>query len=63
MRCPSCGSYSFDIAGRCKYCGVTPPTSKPRFELGKVDVFKLAQLLKEKREKREANSETPTTSE
>ena len=51
MRCPSCGGYSFDGEGRCRYCGVKPPTDKPRFELGKVDVFKLARLLKEKGQK------------
>lgn len=52
MRCPSCGGYVFDSNGRCKYCHVVPPDegNKPRVELGKVDIFKLAAGLAKKKE-------------
>ena len=50
MRCPSCGGYEW-INDKCKFCGYVIPVIKPRFELGKVDLFELVRLLKEKREK------------
>lgn len=52
MRCPNCGGCIF-VNDVCKDCG-TSFKSQPRFEpLGKVDVFKLAKLLKEKQEAEE----------
>jgi len=53
MRCLRCGGYRI-INNQCKDCGTTF-SSPPRVGLlGKVDVFKLAKLLKEKREAEEA---------
>ena len=49
QRCPNCGGYSWDD-GKCSHCGFVPKTSKPRFELNKVDIFDLADGLKKKQE-------------
>jgi len=47
MRCPRCGGYRI-VNNICKDCGTTF-SARPKFEpLGKIDVFKLAKLLKEK---------------
>ena len=35
----------------CMNCSDNKRFLKPRFEMGKVDIFKLAQLLKEKEER------------
>lgn len=57
MQCPKFG---FEITDNLKksYCLNCPDRdqcfTKPRFEMGKVDIFKLARLLKEK-EEREKN--------
>lgn len=48
-RCPSCGGYEW-YDGICKHCGYNPPPFKPRVELGEVNVFKLAEGLKKKKE-------------
>jgi hypothetical protein len=52
-RCPKCGGYSWDD-GVCKFCGYTPQIN-PRFELGKVDIFELAEGLKKKEQEKEQN--------
>lgn len=53
MKCPK---YSFEINDelRRSYCRNCEGCegAKPRFELGKVDVFELARRLKEKEEKK-----------
>lgn len=52
QRCPKCGNYSWDD-GKCKNCGYIPKDS-PRFiPLDNVDVDKLVQGLKRKREQRD----------
>lgn len=52
MKCPKFG---FEITESLKraYCRSCAEgcTIKPRWELGKVDPFRLAQLLREKKEK------------
>ena len=60
MSCPSCGGYSFDDMGRCRYCGVVPPADKPKQGMGKVDAFYLGRLMKKKREG-EQHAKKPTT--
>jgi len=51
MRCFTCGGYSFNADGQCRFCGTVTPI-KPRTEwLGKLDIFELGRLLKEKAEK------------
>ena len=56
----SCGSWGAYYTSRtttsqehCEHCSGYSDECSPRFELGKVDVFKLARLLKEKRDKEE----------
>jgi hypothetical protein len=49
MRCPVCGGYSW-ISGVCQICNYSSAT-KPRFELGNIDIFKMADgLAKKKKE-------------
>jgi len=56
MRCPSCGNYSWsegENSKSCTFCGYTIPLKSNFHPLGKVDIFKLARLLKEKEERNE----------
>jgi hypothetical protein len=56
MRCPECGGYSFDSDGNClnPNCpGYNMNRTKPRQELGKVDIFKLAHGLDIQKRKQE----------
>lgn len=57
-----CPKFGFEITEslRRSYCHNCREgcSVKPRFELGKVDPFKLAQLLKEKREKEERGNDS-----
>lgn len=39
------------VSGACRNCSDYIDENKPKFELGKVDVFKLAKLLREKEQK------------
>lgn len=48
MRCPKCGGYSFDDRGVCKTCGDSIYPIPPRKDLGKVDIFKMADGLENK---------------
>lgn len=54
----SCGSWCVYYTSRnttsnglCRNCGDYTDEHKARFELGKVDIFELARLLKEKEQK------------
>jgi len=55
MKCPKFGWEITDSLRQayCRDCEGCPESGiKPRFEMGKVDIFKLARLLKEKEEKK-----------
>ena len=54
MRCPVCGNTTrFDSDGKCLFCGHNMNPTKPRQELGKVDILKLAHGLDRQKRKRE----------
>jgi len=54
MRCPKCGNtVRFDSEGKCLYCGHNMTPTKPRQELGKVDIFKMAHGLDIQKRERE----------
>ena len=55
MRCPQCGGYEFDRDEKCLHCGYSP-SATPKFSLGKVDIWKLAEGLKAKEETKRRNS-------
>ena len=59
MRCPNCGCASLVSSGEWNICTRTEcgyQGFRAKFDpLGKVDVFKLAKLLKEKKEAQEGN--------
>ncbi len=44
MRCPKCGGYEW-VNEVCKFCGYTPKSIQSRYDLEKVDAFKLADGL------------------
>lgn len=51
-KCPNCGNYNSVFADRCSFCGKKLSFIKPRSYLDeKVDPFKLARLLKERKER------------
>jgi len=61
MNCPKFG---FEITeslkqSYCKNCDGCSEITKPRFELGKVDIFELARRLKEKEKAENDKKDNP----
>jgi hypothetical protein len=68
MRCPDCGGYEFDSNGIClntncpgkqKRCAYNSNPIRPRPDIGKVDIFKLADGLSKKKKEQDIPSLSP----